>query len=263
MNDQFKGLACFGLKNTTGSALTKRTLMLKELTQLFEYVSNISATIEEYKKCIIEDNCLGKKTYNNRVYTFKYLTQLYSLNVEECLFRSLRYFYKRDPDSLPLLTLLSAFARDTIIRKSTEYIMNLSIGEKPEKQIFQEFINKKFPNRFGEKMLQSLIRNLLSSWTQSGHLSGRVNKVRTRVVPSAGSVSYALLLGYLSENRGELLFKTDFINILDYSFQRILELAEESSRRGWMVLKRVGNVIEVSFPNIISQKEMEKIYEQN
>jgi hypothetical protein len=63
------------------------------------------------------------------------------------------------------------------------------------------------------------------------------------------------LLGYLNGVRGESLYKTEYAKLLDCSFHRSLELATEASQKGWIVFKRLGEVIEVLFPNVLSQKE--------
>ena len=41
------------------------------------------------------------------------------------------------------------------------------------------------------------------------------------------------------------------------------ELAEEASRKGWINCKRIGLVIEIVFPNLITQKELDQLYEKN
>ena len=94
-------------------------------------------------------------------------------------------------------------------------------------------------------------------------LAGKVKKVRSRADSTPGSVSYALLLGYLAGARGEFLFKTEHAKLLDCSMEHATELAEEASRRGWIVFKRLGNVMEVSFPNLLTAREMEWVREQN
>jgi hypothetical protein len=76
-------------------------------------------------------------------------------------------------------------------------------------------------------------------------------------------VSYALFLGHLCGVRGEALFSTEFARLLDCSSGRSVELAEEASRRGWIVFKRVGKVMEVQFPNLLTTQEREWIHEQN
>jgi hypothetical protein len=63
--------------------------------------------------------------------------------------------------------------------------------------------------------------------------------------------------------RGQALFQSEYIKLLDRTFDRAIELAEEASRKGWIVFKRVSDVIEVLFPNLINQEEMEWLREQN
>ena len=87
--------------------------------------------------------------------------------------------------------------------------------------------------------------------------------MRARSIPTPGTVSLALLLGYLTGLRGESLFKSDYTRMLDCSFDKTIELAEDASRRGWISLKRVGQVVEVLFPNLITAQEMEWLREQN
>jgi hypothetical protein len=53
------------------------------------------------------------------------------------------------------------------------------------------------------------------------------------------------------------------MRIVDCSTDKAIELAESASRRGWIVFKRIGNVIEVQFPNLLSQQEQEWVREQS
>ena len=63
--------------------------------------------------------------------------------------------------------------------------------------------------------------------------------MRSRAMATPGSVSYALFLGYLIGVRGEALFRTEyFAHLLDCSLDQAIELAEEASRRGWIVFKQ-------------------------
>jgi hypothetical protein len=119
------------------------------------------------------------------------------------------------------------------------------------------FLENLAPGRYSPGKLASNAKNLNATWTQSGHLKGKSNKTRARANPTAGSVSYAVLLGYLTGVRGQSLFQTEYTKLLDCTFDTAIELAEEASRKGWIVFKRVGDVIEVLFPNLINQEEME------
>lgn len=256
-------LSRFGFNFDPGSPHTKRTMMIRELQTLLGLATDPAATADDYYRLIVEENCLGKLTGSNRKYTATYLKRLYGLDPSFTVFRSLRYFYDRDPDSLSLLGVICVYARDGLVRASFPYIRGLAVGMLSNKKQLEAFLDSQYPGRFGEKMIQSLVRNLFSSWTQSGHLSGKTRKIRIRATPTPAAVSYALLLGYLSGARGVILFKTDYAQLLDCTFEKAIELAEDASRRGWIIFKRVGNIIEVLFPNLINKGEMEWIREQS
>jgi hypothetical protein len=246
-----------------GSPHVSRTMMLTELGALLEYVNEPKASRAEYVRAITENNCLGKRTEKNRMISKRYLVELYSLDPEIPLFRALLFFWERDPNGHPLLALLCAYARDTLLRASAKYILPLSEGALITREAMEQFLDGLDPGRYSSGKLASNAKNLNSTWTQSGHLRGRTKKVRARALPTAGSVSYALFLGYLTGDRGASLFKSEYIKLLDCSFEKAIEFAEESSRKGWIVFKRVGDVIEVLFPNLINAQEMEWLREQN
>src|ERR1019366_3966222 len=105
--------------------------------------------------------------------------------------------------------------------------LGLREGEIVDREALEDFIDAQEPGRFSNATLKSTARNINSSWTQSGHLTGRIRKVRTRAVATPGTVSLALLLGYVSGLRGESLFKSEFTRMLDCSFDKTIELAED------------------------------------
>jgi hypothetical protein len=107
-----------------------------------------------------------------------------------------------------------------------------------------------------------MAQNINASWTKSGHLAGRAKKIRQKHRPTPGAASFALLLGYLIGARGEALFATEYVKLLDIPKDRVIELAETASSRGWITLKKVGDVIEVLFPKHLTQTEMELVREQ-
>ena len=263
MPDQKKeALLRFGFSFKKGCVHMSRTMMLKELTSLLDSVPE-KATHESYISAIIADNCLGKRSGVTRKLSAKYLSGLYILNLDKALFRAFRFFWQRDEQARPLISLLFTYVRDAILRQSAEYILTLQVGAVAHKAEMEQFIERKFPDRFSDGMLQSLVRNIRSTWTQSGHIAGRLIKIRSQAEATAGAVAYALLLGYLTGSRGESLFATEYARLLDCPFVRSIELAEAASRRGWIVFKRVGTVIEVLFPNLLTEQEMEWIREPN
>ncbi|KJS33041.1 MAG: hypothetical protein VR64_03770 [Desulfatitalea sp. BRH_c12] len=256
-------LTRFGFAFPLGSPHVSRTMMLTELTRLIDYIGDTNAPKQRYATAIVEENCLAKRTEKNRAITKRFLLELYTLDNSKILFRGLLFFWQRDPAGRPLLALICAYARDTLLRTSASYILPLSEGAAVSRRSMEEFLDGQDPDRYSPGKLASNAKNLNSTWTQSGHLCGRSNKIRTRIIPSPGSVSYALLLGYLKGVRGSTLFNTDLMKLLDCSFDKAVELAEEASRKGWIVFKRVGDIIEVLFPNMINEQEMEWLREQS
>jgi len=261
--DKNKHLIQFGFSFKKGSVHTKRTMMLNELQMTFDYIDEIDADSSQYEKAIIDENCTRKRSGATRKYTASYLKDLYMLDTEHVLFRALRYFWTREESGRPLIAFLAAYSRDSLLRLLTPYILDLEIDQISSKDVLEEYIEKKYPDRFSPVMKASLGRNLRSTWTQSGHLTGHRKKIRSKAKATPGVVSYALLLGYLSGARGELLFKTEYIKMLDCSVEKSIELAQAASRSGWIVFKKVGNVIEVLFPNLLTAEEVGLIREQN
>lgn len=263
MTEKNKQLSRFGFSFERGGAHTSRTMMLEELGTLLTYVDRPEADKSDYLQAIDDDNCLGKRSGKTRTLTYRHLVDLYSLDRTNVLFRALLYFWNRDIDGQPLLALLCSFARDSIFRSTASFILKFPEGVGVPRYSLEEFIDSQEPGRFSKATLKSTAQNINSTWTKSGHLYGRAKKVRSRANPTAGSISYALLLGYLTGVRGQALLQTEYTRLLDCTFDKAIELAEEASRKGWIVFKRVGNVIEVLFPNLINQEEMRWLREQS
>ena len=252
-----------GFSFQRGGVHTARTLMLAELRALLCYVDQADAPKTTYLEAIQSANCLGKRSGMTRTLTFRHLANLYALDPNRLVFRALRFFWQRDVDGQPLLAALCACARDPLLRATAPFVLGFPEGATVTREALEAFVDAQEPGRFSKATLKSTARNINSSWTQSGHLAGRVRKVRARAVSTPSTVSLALLLGYVSGLRGESLFKSDYTRMLDGPFEKTIELAEDASRRGWISLKRVGQVVEVQFPNLVTAQEMEWLREQN
>lgn len=262
-NKRNNKLEQLGFSFERGGVHTARTMMLYELRALLSFVDSADAAKADYLEAIQTANCLGKRSGKTRTLTFRHLADLYSLDSSLLVFRALRFFWQRDVDGQPLLAALSAYTRDPMLRATAPFVLGFQEGATITRESMEEFIDSQEPGRFSKATLKSTAQNINSSWTQSGHLAGRVRKVRARAVATPGGVSLALLLGYVNGLRGESLFKNDYAKMLDCSFERTIELAEDASRRGWISFKRVGQVVEVLFPNLITSQEMELLREQN
>ena len=261
--ENYLNMSLLGFRNERSSTHTARTMMLEELQILLRCVDWPDAGLDDYIKAVVVDNCLGKRSGKTRQLTINHLADLYALDTSTIVFRALLYFWNRDIDGQPLLALLCTYARDSVFRSTASFVLKIPEGSTITRESLEAFVDAQEPGRFSVATLKSTAQNINSTWTKAGHVLGRARKIRSRANPTAGSVSYALLLGYLEGDRGPALFQTEYISLLDCTIERAIELAQEASVKGWIVLKRVGNVIEVLFPNLITAQEMEWLREQS
>jgi hypothetical protein len=254
-------LVDFGFLYGKSGPHTARTLMLDELSSLLEYVPVNNASLGSYRQAITEDNCLGKQSGKTRMLTFRHLRDLYSLNPDTPLFRTLLFFWDREPEGRALIAALCAFPRDPIFRRSFDWIVDANVGEQITRESIEAELASVFPDRYSPASLKSIAQNVNSSWTKTGHLTGKAKKIRQKATATPASTAYALYLAYISGIRGEELFHSQYCRILDTSPSELMEKAEAASRRGWIVMKRLGSVIEVLFPSLITEDERKRLHE--
>ena len=245
----------FGNKGTHSS----RTIMLEELSTLLR-VSNHSSNRQEYRKLIIQDNCLGKRTLSTRKLSFQRLSELFALDRGVLLFRVMRQLWQADERGRPLLALLLAMARDPLLRITAPPIIGIRPGEELSRQALTDALNRGTGSRFNEAILDKIMRNAASSWTQSGHLQGRSRKIRYAVSPTPVVVTFALLLGCILGARGSVLFDTLWAKVLDTGVDEMTQLAADAKRLGYLNLKASGGVVEVSFSRLLNEEERRLIH---
>ena len=225
--------------------------MLDELEALLATCSP-SASRDEYLLAINEDNCLGKRTAATRRLSGQRLSELYALDPEVPLFRVMRHCWYADQEGRPLLALLLALARDPLLRASVAPVLRMQPGEELARQQIADALRKVVKDRLSDSTLDKVVRNTASSWTQSGHLKGRGRKVRQRVTPTAVSMAFALLMGYLSGNRGQANFETLWAMVLDAPAGEMMQLAADARRLGFLDMTQSGGVIEISFARLLA-----------
>ena len=232
---------------------SSRTLMLAELSLLLESVPG-EAIPTAYREAVLIENCLGKYTTSTRVISFQRLKELYALDESTLLFRVMRRLWGTHRPSRPLLALLMGLARDPLLRVTTAPIIQVPAGGEVMRLSVQKALASSAGNRFNEATLDKIVRNTLSSWTQSGHLRGRSRKVRELVDATPAATAFALLLGYLRGKRGHRLFETPWVGVLDSDFGMLLDLAGDAKRLGFLDLKQSGAMLDVSFPSLTARK---------
>ena len=228
--------------------------MLDELSQLLAAVPG-AASREDYANAVNVGNCLGKKTAVNRRISLQHLKELYGLEPRAILFRIFRDLWRRHETSRPLLALLLALARDPLLRATATPVLGTPYGHELSRQPMKDTLSEATGDRLNEQTLDKVVRNAASSWTQSGHLRGRGRKSRQRVRATPAATVYALLLGFAVGRQGRMLFETPWAAVLDSSPSESIEVAVEAKRLGLMDLKQSGQMIDVSFPAMFSERE--------
>ena len=252
-----------GFQSTRNSAHMARTIMLAELERLFSCVQASTAGRSEYMYAILEENCLGKRSGSTRRLDARHLADLYALDPSITLFRALRYYWERDTAGHPFLALLCACARDALLRATAAFVLSIPEGAVLSRTMMEKYIEALEPGRFSKGTRKCTAQNINSTWTKAGHLTGRARKLRVKANPTPCAAAYALLLAYLQGGRGKSLFDSEHVRILDCPRERAAELAEEAARRGWLVFKRIGNVMDVTFPGLLTPEEVEWSREQS
>ncbi|MBK6781933.1 MAG: hypothetical protein IPG75_20720 [Gemmatimonadetes bacterium] len=234
----------FGDKGTH----TSRTMMLDELTAVLA-VTQVAAGRKDYAAAIIEENALAKPTLSTRRLSNQRLGELYGLDVGVGVFRVMRRLWDADQRSRPLLALLCAMASDPLLAGTASTILSMGEGRSfplagargPEEAVGP---------RLNDAILDKVLRNSASSWTQSGHLEGRTFKKRRRVIPTPWTVTYALYLGRAVGFRGAELFSNSWMGVLDASPTDARAQAQEAKRLGLIDLSTSGDIVEIGLDRL-------------
>lgn len=230
----------FGDKGTHSS----RTMMLSELSELLGVVP-AEASREGYADAIVGENALGKQTISNRRLTNQRMGELYGLAPSVPIFRVLRRLWDADEAGRPLLALLCALARDPLLRATARTVLALRPGQELLRSLMTEAITDVTESRLNESSTDKVARNTGSSWTQSGHLEGRVRKMRRPVRATPGATAFSLWLGAVQGLAGEDLLKSAWAGVLDANPSELLELALRAKQLGFIRVRSGGGVIEI------------------
>jgi hypothetical protein len=247
-----KSLDTLGFRFVASGVHTSRTIMFEELQALFLHTIP-QATRQEYARAIIDENCLAKETDSTRKRSNQRLGELYALDPNIPLSRILRHLWSANNKCCALLTLLIALARDPLLRATAPVVANLPVGAELPRAKMRDAIASLVSDRMNDSTIDKVLRNAASSWTQSGHLSGRTFKVRQLVDATPASVALALFLANAAGFHGAQAFSSPWIEILDCAGSRARELGIEAKRLEYLDLRLAGEVVELDFKRIDPQ----------
>ena len=241
----------FGDKGTH----TSRTIMLRELEELLQAVPRGSHR-SDYVEAIIEENALGKQTVATRKHSSQRMRELYGLDHGIPLFRVLRHVWALDVPGRPLIALLCTLCRDPLLRATANPVLELPQSTELVRSAFLASIRDAVGSRLNDAILDKVARNAASSWSQSGHLEGRVRKVRRRVTPTPGSTAFALWLGSLEGLGGEQLLSSRWTEVLDTRGKSLLDSILQAKQLGLIDARVGGGVIHVD-PSRLAEASLE------
>jgi hypothetical protein len=235
-----------------GGPSTSQTIMIASLRRLLSLVP-VDASPDAYRFAVMEENVLAKDTASGREWAFRQLRRFYSFDAHSLLFRALRDVWEHDEVGQPLLGLLCAIARDPVLRASSAAILAAEPGTVVSPSDFDEAIEAAFSGAYRDSTRRAAAQKVASSWAQSGHLHAErpTSKVRARVRPTPASVAYALLLGHLQGTRGQALFGTLWLQLLDQPKSHLVDLAATASQQGILEFRNAGGVVEVTFHHLL------------
>ncbi len=233
-----------GLRFGNRGTHTSRTIMLAELAELLAVVPE-EANEDTYIQAIVKENVLGKRTAANRRLSRQRLRELYGLSPHLPLFRALRHLWRRDAQGRPLLALLCALARDPLLRLTAPVVMELRPGQELVRGDLYQVISDGVGGRLNDRVIDAVARNAASSWCQSGHLQGRMRKLRQRVSPTPAPLALAVWLGTQQGERGAALLESPWSRVLDRTAAELLPLALNAHRQGLIRARASGELVEI------------------
>jgi hypothetical protein len=238
-----------GLRPHAGGTHTSRTIMLAELSTLLAIEPEPSDRAG-YAELIILDNRLGKQTAATRRLSYTRLGELYALDPLVPLFRILRRLWRLDETGRPLLALLAGLARDPLLLATAPAILRLGPDEEMRRDAVRPALADAVGDRLSAAVLDKVLRNTGSSWTQSGHLVGRVFKRRRQVTATPATVALALWIACRAGFSDTEAFQSGWVRALDLEQPRALHLAGEARRLRLLDMDIAENVVTLDFARL-------------
>jgi hypothetical protein len=233
-----------GIRSGDKGTHTSRTIMVAEISDLFVELP-AETDRDGYASAIIDDNLLAKRTESTRRLTNQRLGELYGLDPAIPIHRVHRRLWGADPAGRPLLALLCGLARDPLLRATSQPVLTLPVGTELARTSVLSSLRQSTGDRLNEAILDKVARNASSSWTQSGHLTGRVRKIRERVSPSFGPAAFAAWLGAAEGLAGQRLLDSPWTRPLDRSPDALLDLLLQAKQRGLLRATIGGGVFDI------------------
>jgi hypothetical protein len=237
-------LTRLGFRLAPGGVHLSKTMMLAELVTLFNAAT--PAVTDAIQTLVLEGNILGKRTGAARRLALARLNTLYGIQTPNPIAAVLAKLWYRRTEGQPLLALLAALAREPLLRDSADAVLPVPLGVPVRWPDIAAKLERKHPGRYSPKMLKSLAQNCASTWTQAGHLAGKVRKRRSSPTATPEAAAYAALLGTLASFGGPALLASPWMRTLGRSEAELLNLLRTADGAGLLRLRAAGGVVEIN-----------------
>lgn len=202
----------------------------------------------------MKNNVFGKKSEDGIKKTSNFLAQLYGFEISNMKFRAFKYYWTDgDIHEKALITFLYAINNDYLLRESINVLSSTSIGSAVPVEKFMDNIEQFHPTKYSAITLRSIAKNIASSWKQAGFIIGKVSNIRTNPHVTYKVVAFAILLSYLSGERGDFLIKSPTVKALCLSESKLREFVIEASKRDFLQYQFAGSVTTISFENVMNK----------
>lgn len=232
-----------GLRLSGGGGHQSKTMMLAEVSAILGAAE--TRGLPEALVAVQSENLLGKSSTAASESALKNLGSLYSLKTPLPVTRAMLRLWPDSPESRPLLALLCALARDPILRDTAHTVLSSPLGSGVGTSDLIRALAEKHQDRFSFATFRSLGQNCAATWTQSGHLSGRVKKVRTRVDATPESAAFAAFIAQAAGFGGPAILTSPWMTVLDASPDEQLGLLRRAQGRGLVRVRHAGAVFEL------------------
>jgi hypothetical protein len=223
--------------------------MFAELEKVMDYSLEGDTYFEA-----LSNNVTGKKSADGVKQTARFLTKIYSFDLNNHLFLALKYFWKiTDSTDKVLISFLYALSQDYLLAESIDVVKSVQIGEKVTVEAFENNVEKYYPNKYSKVTRHSIGKNIASSWKQAGFITGKTKNVRTQPEISYRVACFAFLLAYLKGERGDYIWGNVGVNALCLYESQLRELAVECAKNDLMQYQYAGSVTAINFTNLLNK----------
>ena len=240
-----------GFRHEAGGVHLSKTMMLAELIAVMD--SCPCDDPEAVTRAVLVNNVLGKATGTARRLALSRLNTLYGVVTPKPIQAAALRLWSRNVVGRPILALLCALAREPLLRQTAGVVLRAPPGASVRWPDVTIAIATEYPGRYSSKMMKSLAQNCVSSWTQSGHLRGKVNKRRSLAEPSAEAAAFAALLGTMAGFGGPALLRSPWMCLLDRSEADLLSLLRRAESAGLARVRAGGGVVQIDVRRPMAQ----------